>query len=215
MTRSYGSVLGATFSAMFPDKVGRIDIDGVCDAEDHYAVMWSNNLIDTDKTLQTFFDQCVAVGPARCPFYAPTADNIARNLTALYDEVRIRPVPVRTPTSYGLINYSRLKFTIFVALYNPFATFLWLASGLADLAARDGPRLFQLLKTPPFQCSCVDSPLSTPSETRKSLLPATTVTWFPRHWKNSRSISMKLFEVQAGLKFGRISGRVACKSHVE
>ncbi|KAF8219018.1 hypothetical protein L208DRAFT_1383140, partial [Tricholoma matsutake] len=58
----------------------------------------------------------------------------------------------------------------FVALYNPFATFLWLASGLADLAARDGPRLFQLLKTPPFQCSdaqiaiaCNDGDLVPPS----------------------------------------------------
>jgi hypothetical protein len=111
--------------------------------------------------MQTFFDQCAAVGPARCPFYAPTAEDIARNLTALYDAVRVRPVPVRTPTSYGLVDYARLRHTIFSSLYKPFATFLPLASGLADLAAGDGTRLFQLLETPPFECSCENSPSST------------------------------------------------------
>jgi hypothetical protein len=125
--------------------------------------------VDTDKTLQTFFDQCAAAGPARCPFYAPTAEDIARNLTALYDAVRARPVPVRTPTSYGLIDYNRLRLTIFSALYKPFAIFLPLASGLADLAAGDGTRLFQLLETLPFQCSCGDSQ---PSDAQRDALTA-------------------------------------------
>lgn len=34
---SYGTLLGATFSAMFPDKVGRVVLDGVVDA-DHYGI---------------------------------------------------------------------------------------------------------------------------------------------------------------------------------
>lgn len=33
---SYGTLLGATFAAMFPDKVGRVVLDGVVDA-DHYG----------------------------------------------------------------------------------------------------------------------------------------------------------------------------------
>lgn len=33
---SYGTLLGATFAAMFPDSVGRVMLDGVVDA-DHYG----------------------------------------------------------------------------------------------------------------------------------------------------------------------------------
>ncbi|KAF8876145.1 alpha/beta hydrolase fold-domain-containing protein [Infundibulicybe gibba] len=125
---SYGSILGATFAAMFPDKVERLVIDGVADAENYYSTLWNNNLLDTDKTLQAFFDGCALAGPDLCPFYAPTPDQISQNLTALYAAISARPVPVRTETGYGL--------------------------GLADLALGNGTALFELLATPRFKCSC-------------------------------------------------------------
>jgi pimeloyl-ACP methyl ester carboxylesterase len=34
---SYGTLLGATFAAMHPDRVGRVILDGVVDAEDYYS----------------------------------------------------------------------------------------------------------------------------------------------------------------------------------
>jgi hypothetical protein len=122
------------------------------------SALWSNNLLDTEKTMQSFFDSCAAAGPDGCPFYAPTADDISRNLTTLYNNLRTKPVPVRTKDSYGLVDYARLRLTIFTSLYKPFATFLPLAHGLADLAAGNGKLIFQLLETPPFQCSCDDRP---------------------------------------------------------
>ncbi|KZT09845.1 alpha/beta-hydrolase [Laetiporus sulphureus 93-53] len=45
---SYGSVLGQYFSAMYPDKVGRVVIDGVFDAYNYRATLWNSNLADTD-----------------------------------------------------------------------------------------------------------------------------------------------------------------------
>ena len=109
--------------------------------------------------MESFFDGCVAAGPDICPFYAPTSDAISQKLTALYESVRARPVPVRTPTSYGLVDYARLKLTVFVSLYSPYVMFPPLANALADLLDGDGTMLFQLLETPSFECSC-DSPKS-------------------------------------------------------
>lgn len=120
--------------------------------------LWSNNLQDIDKTMQTFFDGCAAAGPDDCAFYAPTPEDISRNLTNLYNAIRAKPVPVRTETSYGLVDYGRLRGTVFQSLYAPFGAFSVLARGLADLAAGDGRLLFQLsvalLQEETFQCSC-------------------------------------------------------------
>lgn len=149
---SYGSVLGATFAALFPDKVERLVIDGVVDAENYFDTLWSNNLLDTDKAMQFFFKTCADAGPLGCPFYAPTPEAVQRNLTKLYDSVRAKPVPVRTETSYGLLDYNLLRLAVFASLYSPYVTFLPLATGLSQLAAGDATLLFQALQPPPFQC---------------------------------------------------------------
>ncbi|KAF8876134.1 alpha/beta hydrolase fold-domain-containing protein [Infundibulicybe gibba] len=151
---SYGTVLGATFATIFPDKVERLVIDGVVDAENYYATLWNNNLLDTDKTLQTFFDGCAQAGPDVCPFYAPTPEQISQNLTALYTAIKTQPVPVFTESGYGLVDYARLQGTIFLSLYSPYESFLPLAKGLADLASGDGRAFFNISAAPIFECSC-------------------------------------------------------------
>jgi pimeloyl-ACP methyl ester carboxylesterase len=45
---SYGTVLGATFAAMQPHRVGRLILDGVEDGEDYYTAEFKSNLNDTE-----------------------------------------------------------------------------------------------------------------------------------------------------------------------
>ncbi|KAJ7083144.1 TAP-like protein-domain-containing protein [Mycena belliarum] len=152
---SYGSVLGATFASMFPDKVGRLVLDGVVDSENYFATEWSNNLLDTDKTWSTFLDGCVAAGPDGCPFFSPTAEKISEKINALYASLRERPIPVRTSTSFGLVDYSMMRHVIFQALYFPYTTFPALAQALADLSRGNATALFKMAELrPPFECSC-------------------------------------------------------------
>ncbi|KAJ7858726.1 TAP-like protein-domain-containing protein [Mycena leptocephala] len=127
---SYGSVLGTVFATMFPDKVERILIDGVLDAENYFE---------------------------RCAFYAPTPEAISRNLTALYESLRTRPIPFRTPSSYGLIDLNLIRLSVFVSLYQPQPLFSLLAEALAALARGEvpGSQLLDLFPKPAaFECSC-------------------------------------------------------------
>ncbi|KAF8905789.1 TAP-like protein-domain-containing protein [Gymnopilus junonius] len=151
---SYGTVLGATFAALFPDKIERMVIDGVVDSENYYATLWSNNLLDTDKAFESFLTGCANAGPEGCKFWAPTPQDIERNLTALYDSLYSKPIPMKTDKSYGLLDYSMLRSAIFGALYSPYASFSTLAEDLAALAKGDGSRIFDKASSPPYECNC-------------------------------------------------------------
>ncbi|KAH7099404.1 alpha/beta-hydrolase [Auriculariales sp. MPI-PUGE-AT-0066] len=124
---SYGSVLGATYATMFPDKVERIIIDGVVDGENYYAGAWSNNLRDADAGLELAIASCSR--SSRCPLFAPTS---AFNKTSSPSVVRARiesilaaltrePLVARDNATgnYGVVDGATARLRIFRALYNP------------------------------------------------------------------------------------------------
>ncbi|KAJ7597919.1 TAP-like protein-domain-containing protein [Mycena floridula] len=146
---SYGSVLGSTFATLFPDKVGRLIIDGVLDMDAYFSGRWEAELADTDKVLQVFFDSCFAAGQSACPFYASSSSQIQQNMNALLDSVAAQPVPVHfEPTnSYGIVDGATLKFAIKQALYSPYSAFPVLADGLADLAVGNGTTILGMVSS--------------------------------------------------------------------
>lgn len=151
---SYGTVLGSTFAAMFPDKVERLIIDGVCDAEDYYATLWSKNLIDTDKGIDAFVAGCHEAGPVGCHFWAPTNTAVRHNMTNLFDSVRRQPVSVASSTGpHGVVDIDLLEGVVFSALYKPYAAFPLLAEALAALAQGDGSVVLKMAGgIDPLQC---------------------------------------------------------------
>ncbi|KAF7325597.1 Abhydrolase-4 domain-containing protein [Mycena kentingensis (nom. inval.)] len=158
---SYGSLLGAVFSAMFPDKVGRVIIDGVVDAEDYFATKWINNLLDADKAYRAFAEGCVAAGPKACAFYSSSASEILSTIDAIANALRARPLPVFVPewNVGGVVDFSFLRVMIFAALSSPYTDFAVLAQGLADLQKGNATSLFRYAseqgqRTAPFQCGC-------------------------------------------------------------
>ncbi|KDR84381.1 hypothetical protein GALMADRAFT_237210 [Galerina marginata CBS 339.88] len=143
---SYGSVLGATFASMFPDKVERLIIDGVLDMEGYYSTDWANEILDTDKVLQMFFDECFKAGPKACAFYDSSSAVIKNNLDSLYSSVLAQPIPAYSfsLSTYGIIDHATLKKAIFTSFYTPYSSFSTLAQGLADLKNGNGSLLFEL-----------------------------------------------------------------------
>uniref|UniRef100_A0A0W0FNU6 Peptidase S33 tripeptidyl aminopeptidase-like C-terminal domain-containing protein n=1 Tax=Moniliophthora roreri TaxID=221103 RepID=A0A0W0FNU6_MONRR len=143
---SYGTVLGSTFAAMFPDKVERLVIDGVVDVQDdYYTTEWKTAVSDTDNALRWFFKDCHDAGPEKCSFYELSVEAIEERLNKLYQSIIRAPVPVRTAgVSYGLVDYALLRYMLFVVLYRPFEQWSTMATALADLEKGNATALVQM-----------------------------------------------------------------------
>jgi pimeloyl-ACP methyl ester carboxylesterase len=98
---SYGSILGSTFAALYPDRVGRMIIDGVLDMEDYYDGGWEAAIDDSDKAASYFFKHCFEAGPALCMFHqnATSWQELEQRYQALLTDLMASPVGLGDPTS--------------------------------------------------------------------------------------------------------------------
>ena len=96
---SYGSVLGQTYAALFPNNIRTLMIDGVADAqawsgtpETMSIPLWARigNATGAWDAVGEIIHQCGVVGPARCSF-AAFGDPEA-SFARLLDEARMRPI---------------------------------------------------------------------------------------------------------------------------
>ncbi|KAJ8508854.1 hypothetical protein ONZ45_g8924 [Pleurotus djamor] len=139
---SYGTVLGATFAAMFPDKIGRMMLDGVMDAEDYYNLQWRSNLVDADRAMETFWTDCFNAGQERCVFWGPSAQDIRRRFEKIVSSLKQNPLPYSDgPDMPRIATYSDLKGFILSSLYSPLDYYPILAVVLRDLENGNGASL--------------------------------------------------------------------------
>lgn len=111
---SYGTYLGTTFAAMFPDKVGRILLDGNINPHDWRSGLQLTNLLDTDKAFRGFLTECIA-NPDRCALaqYAPSGE-----VDELVDFInRLKPVLDQGESLLG--DWGSFKRLVFQVLYDP------------------------------------------------------------------------------------------------
>ncbi|KAK1779510.1 Alpha/Beta hydrolase protein [Copromyces sp. CBS 386.78] len=146
---SYGTVLGGTFAAMYPDRVGRMVNDGNVDYEEWYNGTYLNFLHDTDKVMEAFYTFCHSAGPHRCPFHASSPLAIKSRLDALLTKLRTHPILIpqsQSPSSAdrtepyhvpSLVTYSHIRRMLSTALYQPILRFRQTALVLSSLEAGD------------------------------------------------------------------------------
>ncbi|TGO55096.1 hypothetical protein BOTNAR_0252g00160 [Botryotinia narcissicola] len=127
---SYGTLLGTTFAAMYPGFVGRMVLDGVVDADRHYAGTWDGNLEDADAIINKFSEYCFETGPERCALYSSKGSEYIHDLLDdIIASVTNTPIPVsisdvRVPY---IITISDVKGAVRLALYSSFEEFERLA----------------------------------------------------------------------------------------
>ncbi|KAJ5378927.1 hypothetical protein N7509_012046 [Penicillium cosmopolitanum] len=123
---SYGTVIGSTFASMFPNRVGRMVLDGVLNADQYYSNYWTDNVDQMDEAMETFSTFCHSAGPEKCAFWGPTPANISARMDGIIRELQNRPVPLSRVGDLNLptmVSYSDLKTLFLNALYTPLANF--------------------------------------------------------------------------------------------
>jgi pimeloyl-ACP methyl ester carboxylesterase len=179
---SYGTFLGNTFASMYPDRVGRMVLDGVLNAPDYVATGWSTNLQDTEKVVRLFYQTCYEAGPSECPLYNEAGpEAMELDVRNLLENLRDYPIaaivqPDDTTEVYpGVITYRDIKTLIFTALSNPIGTFPALATMLAGLKTGNYQEILgQLAIEKRQQCGDRNSNGNDRSETNEmnEILPA-------------------------------------------
>ncbi|KAK3682956.1 TAP-like protein-domain-containing protein [Podospora appendiculata] len=159
---SYGTFLGATFAAMFPDRVGRVILDGVVDAEYYTSPTWRESLLDADKVLDLFFEYC-ADAEAQCLFYrdGDTADDLAGRYHSLMTSLESNPVSFIHPEHfYPVVIQARfIKRLVLGVLYSPmqlFPVLAWFMDHLYEGRYAEFGLLYQDLQV---QCLLPGSPM--------------------------------------------------------
>lgn len=163
---SYGTVVGATFASMFPDRVGRMILDGVVNADQHYDNDWRDGSDQTDEAFEKFSSLCHSAGPEACSFWGPTPGNITARLDDIILQLRDHPVPLSGVENQGLpqlVTYSDLKALFINTVYNPPAAFPVMADVLHQIEGGNVSALagmFDILKITSdtrLTIQCVDS----------------------------------------------------------
>ena len=151
---SYGSFLGSTFASMFPNRIERLVLDGVVDAPDYLKTLWTDNLVDTEKDMQTFFDLCAEAGPSKCAL--ASKDDSPADTRAKFDGILKKlyhnPLPV-TGLIPEVVTYSDIKDLVFASLYTPLQSFPYMANLLSEIDKGNGT-LFAKLLRPYHSYSC-------------------------------------------------------------
>lgn len=163
---SYGTVLGTTFASMFPDRVGRMILDGVVNADQYYDNDWRDASDQMDVAMEKFSSLCHSAGPEACSFWGPTPGNITARLDDIILQLRNHPVPLSGVQNEGLprlVTYSDLKALFINTVYNPPAAFPVMADILHQIEGGNVSALagmFDILKIKSdarFIIQCVDS----------------------------------------------------------
>lgn len=141
---SYGTVIGSTFASMFPDRVGRMILDGVLNAEQYYSNYWTDNVDQMDEAMETFSTFCHSAGPEKCSLWGPSPANIMARIDSLVHQLENHPVPLsgirdgpKSKILPTMVTYSDLKTLFLHALYNPVAKFPNMADILHEAERRN------------------------------------------------------------------------------
>lgn len=135
---SYGTFLGATYAELFPDRTGRLVLDGAMDPSLPARTMSRDQTAGFETAFQSFAADCVE--QADCPLGRTSAEDAGKRLKTFFAEVDAEPVPTGESRALG---ESLATTGVIAAMYDEGA---WpqLRSALAAAQKGDGAPLLAM-----------------------------------------------------------------------
>ncbi len=109
---SYGTQLGATYAGLFPDKVGRMVLDGAIDTSLDPDEISEQQAVGFENALRAYVEDCQA--GAGCPLKGDT-DAGMRQIRSLLDAAKANPLPTDSGRS---VTQTLGFYGVAVTLYN-------------------------------------------------------------------------------------------------
>jgi pimeloyl-ACP methyl ester carboxylesterase len=148
---SYGTVLGQTFTSMFPNRLGHCVLDSVVDPDGYVSGLQRRQVLLTDDVFSTFFLYCNKAGPDLCPFFTgSTPEDIYLRLKALVGQLNVTYAELQGWTNPSILDFSMgyVASALFEFTYRPITDFPLLAESLVNSLLS---RLIQSLPSSPPQ----------------------------------------------------------------
>ena len=200
---SYGTFLGATYAKLYPERVGRLVLDGAIDPAVSGLEVGTTQGIGFESALRAYMADCLA--GQDCPFRG-TVDDAMADLGTLLASVDARPLPAPDGREVGA---DTLMTGIIAALYSE-ENWPFLTAGLTDALEGDPNVILQLAdfynareggvyldnSTEAFRAyNCMDYPVGDEAEdaAAEQLLAAEAPTVAP-YWSGPDSCSVWPYE---------------------
>lgn len=130
---SYGTNIGSRYAHMFPDRVGKMVLDGAVNVTGSQEDVIQ--AVGFERALNAFADWCVE---QQCPLGADRAA-VVRSVTTLFDELDARPIPV----GERQLTQSLAVTGVLSLLYGSGAQYPALLAGITRAQAGDGTLLLR------------------------------------------------------------------------
>lgn len=161
---SYGTFLGSTFASMYPDRVGRVILDGVVSSWDYEHSLGNGSLVDNQKAMNSFYTYCVSAGPDHCPLTTKdsTFADVRQRTDDIIQSLYHNPLTMVTASGPDVLTYSDVKALVFSSLYQPLFAFPQIAELLHDIEVGHGEMIDYLAEQYRYShvYSCSSAPIS-------------------------------------------------------
>ncbi|MEZ3162241.1 alpha/beta hydrolase [Microbacterium sp. BWT-B31] len=134
---SYGTSLGATYANLFPERAGRLVLDGAVDPSIPSLDIGTTQIIGFESALRAYMADCLSGDD--CPF-SGTVDDALADLNTLYASVDRSPIPA---ADGRLLGADSLNTSVITALYSQ-ENWPYLTQALTDVLAGDAEFAFIL-----------------------------------------------------------------------
>lgn len=138
---SYGTHLGATYAALFPDRVGRFVLDGPLPAALSAEEITLEQGRGFEDAVRRFVDDCLT--QSDCPLDGASPDAALGQLGSLLANLDAAPAPTANPDRP--LTEGAATYAVLMMMYSPDSDWPRLREALSELRAGDGTTLQTLL----------------------------------------------------------------------